>query len=206
MDTDCALAQGAARVTSAVNHRHAEPKRDWRVRLAIIRKGFISRQDLQGMCGSSARGMHGRHGFRGPRDCEELSSPHFSLTAFPTVERKMCGRHGDLGVETSPPFDGGANPKGRKALRGWMQETVERHEFWAPGMDHYVERLVDLTEPEANQILNLTVDEARARLPCPEPIWSRMSSALPHWRRPIPSFHSSIASAARTWPPALNLQ
>ena len=31
-------------------------------------------------------------------------------------------------------------------------------------MDHYVERVVDLTEPEANQIFNLTVDEARARL------------------------------------------
>ncbi|HEX4022037.1 MAG TPA: asparagine synthase-related protein [Acidobacteriaceae bacterium] len=28
-------------------------------------------------------------------------------------------------------------------------------------MDHYVERVVDLTEPEANQIYNLTVDEAR---------------------------------------------
>ena len=31
-------------------------------------------------------------------------------------------------------------------------------------MDHYVERVVDLTEPEANQIFNLTVEEARARL------------------------------------------
>lgn len=31
-------------------------------------------------------------------------------------------------------------------------------------MDHYVERVVDLTEPEANQIYNLTVEEARARL------------------------------------------
>jgi asparagine synthase (glutamine-hydrolysing) len=31
-------------------------------------------------------------------------------------------------------------------------------------MDHYVERVVDLTEPEANQILNLTAEEARACL------------------------------------------
>ena len=31
-------------------------------------------------------------------------------------------------------------------------------------MDHYVERVVDLTDPQANQIFNLTVDEARARL------------------------------------------
>jgi len=31
-------------------------------------------------------------------------------------------------------------------------------------VDHYVERVVDLTEPEANQIFNLTVEEARARL------------------------------------------
>lgn len=31
-------------------------------------------------------------------------------------------------------------------------------------MDHYVERVVDLTEPEANQIYNLTVEEAREHL------------------------------------------
>ncbi len=31
-------------------------------------------------------------------------------------------------------------------------------------MDHYVERVVDLTDPEANQIFNITVQEARARL------------------------------------------
>ncbi len=31
-------------------------------------------------------------------------------------------------------------------------------------MDHYVERVVDLTDPEANQIFNVTVEEARARL------------------------------------------
>lgn len=31
-------------------------------------------------------------------------------------------------------------------------------------MNHYVERVVDLTEPEANQIFNITVEEARARL------------------------------------------
>ena len=31
-------------------------------------------------------------------------------------------------------------------------------------MDHYVERVVDLTEPEANQIFNITVEEARARV------------------------------------------
>jgi asparagine synthase (glutamine-hydrolysing) len=31
-------------------------------------------------------------------------------------------------------------------------------------MDHYVERVVDLTDPEANQIFNLTVEEARNRL------------------------------------------
>ncbi len=31
-------------------------------------------------------------------------------------------------------------------------------------MDHYIERVVDLTEPETNQILNLTVEEARAHL------------------------------------------
>jgi asparagine synthase (glutamine-hydrolysing) len=31
-------------------------------------------------------------------------------------------------------------------------------------MDHYVERVVDLTELEANQIFNLTVEEARARV------------------------------------------
>ena len=31
-------------------------------------------------------------------------------------------------------------------------------------MDHYVERVVDLTEPEDNQIFNLTVEEARARV------------------------------------------
>lgn len=31
-------------------------------------------------------------------------------------------------------------------------------------MDHYIERVVDLTEPEANQIYNLTVEEARGRL------------------------------------------
>ncbi len=31
-------------------------------------------------------------------------------------------------------------------------------------MNHYVERVVDLTEPAANQIFNLTVEEARARL------------------------------------------
>lgn len=31
-------------------------------------------------------------------------------------------------------------------------------------MDHYIERVVDLTEPEANHIYNLTVDEARQRL------------------------------------------
>lgn len=31
-------------------------------------------------------------------------------------------------------------------------------------MDHYVERVVDLTEPEANQILNFSVEEARGHL------------------------------------------
>lgn len=31
-------------------------------------------------------------------------------------------------------------------------------------MDHYVERVVDLTDPDANQIFNLSVEEARARL------------------------------------------
>jgi asparagine synthase (glutamine-hydrolysing) len=31
-------------------------------------------------------------------------------------------------------------------------------------VDHYVERVVDLTEPEANQIFNLTLEEARAHL------------------------------------------
>jgi len=31
-------------------------------------------------------------------------------------------------------------------------------------MDHYIERVVDLTDPEANQIFNLTVEEARMRL------------------------------------------
>jgi asparagine synthase (glutamine-hydrolysing) len=31
-------------------------------------------------------------------------------------------------------------------------------------VDHYIERVVDLTEPEANQIYNLTVDEAREHL------------------------------------------
>ena len=31
-------------------------------------------------------------------------------------------------------------------------------------MNHYVERVVDLTEPEANQIFNVTVEEARALL------------------------------------------
>lgn len=31
-------------------------------------------------------------------------------------------------------------------------------------MDHYVERVVDLTDPEANQIFNLPVEEARTRL------------------------------------------
>ncbi|HEV2465500.1 MAG TPA: hypothetical protein VGT04_16980, partial [Acidobacteriaceae bacterium] len=31
-------------------------------------------------------------------------------------------------------------------------------------MDHYIERVVDLTEPEANHIYNLTDDEARQRL------------------------------------------
>lgn len=31
-------------------------------------------------------------------------------------------------------------------------------------MDHYVERVVDLTEPEANHIYNLSLDEARQRL------------------------------------------
>ncbi len=31
-------------------------------------------------------------------------------------------------------------------------------------MDHYIERVVDLTEPETNQIFNLTVEEARAHL------------------------------------------
>jgi asparagine synthase (glutamine-hydrolysing) len=36
-------------------------------------------------------------------------------------------------------------------------------------MDQYVERVVDLTEPEANQIYNVTVDEARALLQSAEP-------------------------------------
>jgi len=36
-------------------------------------------------------------------------------------------------------------------------------------MDHYVERVVDLTEPEANQIFNITVEEARARLHAGKP-------------------------------------
>lgn len=36
-------------------------------------------------------------------------------------------------------------------------------------MDHYVERVVDLTEPEANQIFNVTVDEARALLQSGKP-------------------------------------
>ncbi|HUN87008.1 MAG TPA: asparagine synthase-related protein [Terracidiphilus sp.] len=31
-------------------------------------------------------------------------------------------------------------------------------------MDHYIERVVDLTEPAANQIFNMTVEEARARV------------------------------------------
>jgi asparagine synthase (glutamine-hydrolysing) len=31
-------------------------------------------------------------------------------------------------------------------------------------VDHYIERVVDLTEPETNQIFNLTVEEARAHL------------------------------------------
>ncbi len=40
-------------------------------------------------------------------------------------------------------------------------------------MDQYVERVVDLTEPEANQIFNLTVEEARARLHSgkPDSVW-----------------------------------
>lgn len=36
-------------------------------------------------------------------------------------------------------------------------------------MDHYVERVVDLTEPEANQVYKLTVEEARARLHTGDP-------------------------------------
>ncbi len=36
-------------------------------------------------------------------------------------------------------------------------------------MDHYIERVVDLTDPEANQILNVTVEEARARLLAGDP-------------------------------------
>lgn len=36
-------------------------------------------------------------------------------------------------------------------------------------MDHYVERVVELTEPEANQIFNLTLEEARARLRTGDP-------------------------------------
>lgn len=36
-------------------------------------------------------------------------------------------------------------------------------------MDHYVERVVDLTEPEANQIYNHTVEEARALLHSGQP-------------------------------------
>jgi asparagine synthase (glutamine-hydrolysing) len=36
-------------------------------------------------------------------------------------------------------------------------------------VDHYVERVVDLTEPDSNQILNLTVNEARRQLLTGEP-------------------------------------
>lgn len=36
-------------------------------------------------------------------------------------------------------------------------------------MDHYIERVVDLTELEANQIFNLSVEEARARLHAGDP-------------------------------------
>ena len=36
-------------------------------------------------------------------------------------------------------------------------------------MDQYVERVVDLTEPEANQIFNITAEEARARLHSGQP-------------------------------------
>ena len=31
-------------------------------------------------------------------------------------------------------------------------------------MDHYIEQLVDLTDPAANHIFNMTVDEARERI------------------------------------------
>ena len=31
-------------------------------------------------------------------------------------------------------------------------------------MDHYVERVVDLTDPEANQLYNLTIEDARRLL------------------------------------------
>jgi asparagine synthase (glutamine-hydrolysing) len=31
-------------------------------------------------------------------------------------------------------------------------------------MDHYVEQLVDLTDPAANQIFNMTVEDARERI------------------------------------------
>ena len=31
-------------------------------------------------------------------------------------------------------------------------------------MDHYVERVVDLTDPDANQIYNLSIEEARRLL------------------------------------------
>lgn len=51
-------------------------------------------------------------------------------------------------------------------------------------MDHYVERVVDLTEPESNQILNMTVEEGRARL---------------HTGRPdaVREIHGSFALVAR---------
>ncbi|MBV9469080.1 MAG: hypothetical protein JOZ57_07520, partial [Abitibacteriaceae bacterium] len=31
-------------------------------------------------------------------------------------------------------------------------------------MDHYIERVVDLTNPQANHIYNMSVDEARERV------------------------------------------
>jgi asparagine synthase (glutamine-hydrolysing) len=36
-------------------------------------------------------------------------------------------------------------------------------------MDHYIEQLVDLTDPGANHIFNMSVDEARERLLCGTP-------------------------------------
>lgn len=75
------------------------------------------------------------------------------------VADKICDLHGDKAsiMHTRPKLQnrGKLAPRRRKLIK---------KTFWGRLVEQYVERVVDLTDPDANQIYNFSIEEARERL------------------------------------------